>query len=691
MKTKFSKTMRVSAVVAALLASHQCGWAFDNIDDVLSHLQETIISQNYVSGPWSYQGTSVPSVYYSNQYDNNNGVGEIVGDSVDKLVFKNFIIPGLNVDATLTEGEQWNTKYYFLNLDLSKTYKLATGYKKNKYTPAYEGKYARIMPTYSYDSYTAADCGVKTIDDKSWAYIIPTKDTIDKITFSLDPYSGSIGVLRDDRTSVEKNRGFIVAIYEDEECTQLVDARTVVQGQIIIDSGYKANATAEDYDEDGYLIRQYRMNYSVDGHSYKFFNLNGKGMPCTFNGTNASPITLNWDWDNEEVSHRGYTIDASVINNTSDFKFEGLKEIEGITAYWFSYTTPNRTSLTRVSEAKNTHSGNGSVADNLEVFGFYGADKYTIDHNHTKTSCPWVTNDGDRKTGSNEVDFFLYDYGLNYYANSNGTDKYSQEKGNITYYEKYSKTNIYGLDLGDYKYVSDTFDCTLDVALSIDQFGSNADNIYVSGTITPNANTDFVDHYELCVKPGTSKTVNDFADGYKSDPNGFVGSTNISSSSYDFSYDAESNSANNVRSFRVESSDADSEEASESISFSKLIPKSALTSKGTSNDDYSFYVKAVYKSEYIKDNATDPGLNPTFHDIQSSGITTGIESVVEGGSDVAIYGVDGAIEVFGEVSNVDVYSISGAQVYSGSEKTIAVSAGLYIVKAGKAVAKVVVK
>jgi hypothetical protein len=691
MKTKLSKAMRVSAVVAALLASHQCGWAFDNVDDLLEHLQNHIITQTYITGPW----TSTANPTYDSTRDYGSGVGEIVGENADKLVFNNFYLPGLNIDAKITEE---SGKFYF-NLDISKVYQLKTGYTSN-YTPKYEGKYAKIYTLYKSPTESSwsnpTEIGTTTNDDGTiYAYIRASEESADTYSFPFD----TNGDCKDLRSNAS-HKGLIIAIYNDKNCEDLFDVKAFTQGSI--QSNYAANATAEDYDEDGNLMRSYKMNYAIEANAYKLFNLNGYGLQFSaYSAYGTQPVTTTCSWLEKEVYFNGKETCISAINNSTSFKFEGYKDLDnsGVSKYWFSYDAANRTTLTLASEATNYyHKGTyqQTEATNLETFGFYGADTKEIDHNHATTDCPWVTNDGDRKTGSADAEFYFDNYGLVYWTNSNGTiPTYSLTKGELTYHEKYSLTKIYGLAVNDdYKkdYNIDTFDCTLDVALSIDQFGSNADNIYVSGTITPNANTDFVDHYELCVKPGTSKTVTNFADGYKSDANGFVGSTNISSSSYDFSYDAESNSANNVRSFRVESSDADSEEASESISFSKLIPKSALTSKGTSNDDYSFYVKAVYKSEYInEDNATDPGLNPTFHDIQSSGITTGIESVVEGGSDVAIYGVDGTIEVFGEVSSVDVYSISGAQVYSGSEKTIAVPAGLYIVKAGKAVAKVVVK
>jgi hypothetical protein len=234
----------------------------------------------------------------------------------------------------------------------------------------------------------------------------------------------------------------------------------------------------------------------------------------------------------------------------------------------------------------------------------------------------------------------------------------------------------------------------------------------VKGTITPKANTQFVDHYELCIKPGTEKSVKNFTTAtdepttiaiddddysttdYRFAKFGFPGATSVA----DSRYDAESsNNGTAARVYRVKLTDDESEEtqaetdASATFSFEKLISTSDLVEKANSFEDYSFYIMAVYQNQYYDESkGIGVGLSPTYSSIQSSPITTGIKSVSAEANDVKIYGTQGKIDVFGEVNNVAVYSISGAQIYNGSDKTIAVPTGIYIVKAGNTVAKVAV-
>lgn len=719
MKVHLQKALRMCAIFAALFVGHQNVLASANpVDSILNHLKTHIISQTYNTGAWVANGENVNN---RNSYDYGIGDGEIVGDNAEKLIFNNFFIPGLNVDISITTSTETNWKGTFMtgniNVDISKVYQLKTGYS-SKYTPAYEGKYAKIYPLYQAENEnswgTPTESGIKTVDNQTYSYLIPSGENADTYTIKLDA-DGNCTSLRGNAS----HKGLIVAIYDDPDCTKLFDAKGFIQGQINT-SQYEANATAEDYDEDGALVRRYKIYYRIENNAYKIFNLNSRGLAFSaFSAPGDQPITTTCNWWDYQVHFQGSDTPVTAINTSTNFKFVDYSERDGITAFWYTYDTAKRTTLSLVSEAENYYI-NGGVQGTLDntfrVFGTYGADGGKVDHNHSTTSCPWITNDGDRKTGSTAADFYFYDYGLVYYQDSDYS-RYNQNKtkGEFTYYEKYSKTAIYGLALNnDYvdNFKSESLDCTLDVELNLEAFGSNKSNIYVKGTITPKANTQFVDHYELCIKPGTEKSVKNFTTAtdepttiaiddddysttdYRFAKFGFPGATSVADSRYDTE---STNNGTAARVYRVKLTDDESEEtqaetdASATFSFEKLISTSDLVEKANSFEDYSFYIMAVYQNQYYDESkGIGVGLSPTYSSIQSSPITTGIKSVSAEANDVKIYGTQGKIDVFGEVNNVAVYSISGAQIYNGSDKTIAVPTGIYIVKAGNTVAKVAV-
>ena len=73
-------------------------------------------------------------------------------------------------------------------------------------------------------------------------------------------------------------------------------------------------------------------------------------------------------------------------------------------------------------------------------------------------------------------------------------------------------------------------------------------------------------------------------------------------------------------------------------------------------------------------------------------VTSGVDSVAAG--EVAVYGADGAIVVDGFDGEVAVYAADGRLVKSAAvdgHAEIAVAGGLYVVRAGEAVKKVIVK
>ena len=90
----------------------------------------------------------------------------------------------------------------------------------------------------------------------------------------------------------------------------------------------------------------------------------------------------------------------------------------------------------------------------------------------------------------------------------------------------------------------------------------------------------------------------------------------------------------------------------------------------------------------IKKSGQGPCLEPTGE----SQIATGVGTVVAEGvcEDVRVVGGDGMINVVGNVDNVKVYTVGGAMISDG-ETEISCEAGIYIVKAGAKVMKVIVR
>jgi hypothetical protein len=685
MKVLLQKTLRVSAIAAALLATSQCGWAIDgleNADSVANFLKARILSQAYASGPWDT---------YPNVYDYNYGGGEFEG-TADKLTFKNFYFPGLDVDATITQ-ESGN---YYLNIDISKDYTLRQVY--NGYPAGYTASIytAYVDPSSEWDIYENNYFGTKEFNGKQYGWIRANdlRDRTKPYSLKLsDDYNGGLATEDLRYNNGSNDKGLIIVI--KDTAGNIVDAKTFIGGKI--NSRHKATATAKDYDKEGNLMRTYPVYYYEEGTAYYLYNLNCRGIYYTTGGYTDSPIEITVNaaqWDNQLYIRQ---CNIGLINNSTNFKFEGYGKLSELlsdetlatddeyNAYWFSYDAANRSELKAYSDAENIFKTTNLPAAEHETFGYFEADN-EIDHNHPETVCPWVTNDGDRLTGGGK-DIVFKDYGLRISSNSN-----SDVALEPSYYEEYSETRIVWGGFHDF---------TLGVDLSIEEFGANSGCVYVKGKITPTKNVKFVDHYELCIKKGHETSVNEFPsegdNDYRKAANGYPKATNLFGIG-----NIESANENTIsvpltvkRRAAASSSSAEvSDDPTDEIEFTKFFSTSELNEKASASNltDYSFYVKAVYKDEYVGTTEEDPGLNPTYHSLTTfSGTLTGVESVADSSSDVAIYGVDGAIEVFGEVSSVGVYTISGAQVYSGSEKTIAVPAGLYIVKAGKAVAKVVVK
>jgi hypothetical protein len=710
MKGHLQKSLRVSAVIATMALGQLSAMAYDSAEEALNYFKSHVITQEYVTGPWSLQGTSASNPAYGAQYDYGIGNGEIDGDSPENVEFKNFYFEGLTLKGSLA----LDNGIPALSLNIGDRYQINSGFKSAYSERLYEGKYVEIIPVYNqYNSSYSYDEGGFYTDDNgtNWAYIKPSANKASTYTIKFSSNNGTNwSGLRGEGSYV----GLIFLIYDSQESTEPIDVKAFIQGDI--SAANEANATAIDYDKNGNIIRQYKMSFFQNGTSYGFYNLNSKGKSLNivkgtedkvYNGeskTSSSNITVvdnAKDWDNQ-LYFMGKSIPVTVINDSKDFKYDGYKTINNTEAYWFSYTTPNRTELVTVSQKDNTYLTTGQTSENMETFGTYAPDEDgEVNHNHTSTNCPWVDNGGDRKTYSANENIIFYDYGLAYEVASNkDVANYAISKESVEkYYEEYSKTEIL--------WKGANRDHTLEVKLELNAFGVTAakDLIYVSGVIKPQKNVNFVDHYELCIKADKKNSVTDFpkissipqvpdaqaADDsedlttdYRFAPNGYPKATNLYN---------KFNSSSKVKSFRISTSDTEeSTSAKDEITFSKYIQTSDLEAIADNATDYSFYIKAVYNDKYYNaELGISQGLSPTYHDVTYfDGVMTGIESVAEEANDATVVGAQGEINVFGDVDNVAVYSISGAQIYNGNAKVIAVPTGIYIVKAGNTVAKVAV-
>ena len=214
---------------------------------------------------------------------------------------------------------------------------------------------------------------------------------------------------------------------------------------------------------------------------------------------------------------------------------------------------------------------------------------------------------------------------------------------------------------------------TPSATMKVDKFGFNdEDGLYVKGELINVANDRMVESYEIYAVPGKYTKITD--NGFDCHPE--HGHSNaISLTGYDYTLNPANAAAKIV--------------SKDNRTFEKLLPPSVMLANGwdLNNKEYTFYVRFNFKSSAVSRAAGAVG----FGAMGSSGDGT-VTSVGEilGGSDVDIRVAGGEIVVSG-AENVEVYTVSGTQVYAGGEGSVAVQPGMYVVKAGQTVKKVVVK
>ncbi len=102
-------------------------------------------------------------------------------------------------------------------------------------------------------------------------------------------------------------------------------------------------------------------------------------------------------------------------------------------------------------------------------------------------------------------------------------------------------------------------------------------------------------------------------------------------------------------------------------------------------DAFAVYVKTVYKPE--------SGLEPSFHalnNMTNTNVSVGVDGILTDKQEVEIQGGNGMITVSTGLA-VEIFNMNGQKVYGGNGGVIAMPAGLYIVKSGNKVAKIMVR
>ena len=404
---------------------------------------------------------------------------------------------------------------------------------------------------------------------------------------------------------------------------------------------YGANATATDqkskYNDKGTSVmsttsREYPMQVKLnDDGSFSLFNLANKGNAID-NNNGLTVITGTYDCG-------GGTFTIAPLQYA---------------VAWHAWYTLSQSGTVYGAYANNHYArlrhfiNTSSRDDDLDgTISFHG-----VAHNDAEEG--WVTNDGRRRTTS-AFDITVPDYTFDMTDND---PLYPSSW--TTWADSYSNTEITG-----------TEDVTVQVELNLHHHGSVADQgVYVGADInTVSDKADLVDHYEVMMVPGHLKSINEFTE-HLCNENGHKKAQTISQSVSDTSHDYTPSKVS-ARSAATGGND---------YSISKLVKANKIENVDPEGK-YSFFIKTVYK---------DQSLTPTFHSLQyMSDYNTGVDAAeADLGAEIKADG--GTIEVSG-ARHMTVTTIAGAEVYSGEATRVDVAPGIYIVKAGNTVKKVLVK
>jgi len=224
----------------------------------------------------------------------------------------------------------------------------------------------------------------------------------------------------------------------------------------------------------------------------------------------------------------------------------------------------------------------------------------------------------------------------------------------LEYYDRVVITADEGVDV--------THSVALSIAHSYKFLGEDGDMyIYARGAVTTIDNEQYVQDYELCMAPTQFMTV--AGKGTDSDT-GISGGTVIPAGYYMIKTDHTG-------------------DAMLGFDFEIRVPESALADRDAGHR-YTFFVKTNYKP------LPQGFLAPTFHSLVPAEIQTSVAEVDASLLSVTAMGGEIVIDSLSRIA-VDVYDLSGAAVYRGSDSRIAVARGAYVVKAGTQEFKILVK
>lgn len=290
---------------------------------------------------------------------------------------------------------------------------------------------------------------------------------------------------------------------------------------------------------------------------------------------------------------------------------------------------------------------------------------------HNEVEHGWVSNGGERKTFAGyQIDIPNYVY----YSPQVFRDDISAD-----YYYDGLNRNLNARDNYCQTHIEVAPDVTHQAEINNVMFGADATNgVYISGTYYPTENPQYVDHYDLYL---TQQGITHVAG--RSDlctNHGFTHGMCISDSRYDIDWVGKSAQTKSV-------AEASSDNA---FTYNKLIPASELANFNHTQP-LSIYLKAHYKEGINAENEVTDDLTPTFHALTLLGSpNTSIEDVLAGTA-ATVKAAKGCIVIEGTDTKAEVYTADGRLVYAGTDRTIAVANGIYVVRIANNAHKVIVK
>jgi hypothetical protein len=595
------------------------------------------------TGPWLSNNHDY--VKYTCDYDYSFGGGYFEKVN-DQLILKNFYISGLDVPASL------DVENKTLTLDISGTHKtnaFSIDYA-NCTVEIYTCNFPTLTTTTDDDNVKHSTAVFTVRDEQPGKMVIPLGNGTDQ-----DEYWGQYW---DDARYFDnfiKEACWLFVVKDSEGNVKQYIPMMYPRFESIVEY----DATAYDYIDDQ-VVRMYKVDVVFNNTAFDLKNYNALGLSNSYGScgnTRWVNITTGLAYgDNtfhfqakDNMQRRDYLTDFA-----ADPQTDGDQKLTSVT---FTYTGDAQTRLYRVGCYDNVDASgkagyiSGEVVNEIDH----------AQHNTETTKCPWVTNGGSRKTRTT----LLVEFG------KNGL----QDQTTNEFVEKLDRTIIEW----------DNHDYTLDVALSINSMYYSNGKYCINGSISPsNTNTQFVDHYELCMVPqeritlttpansivsniNTSETIDSNGSPYD---NGFNNATNISTA-----LNNKANAKSSVR--RRANSDSSSEynyDAAQSSYFNVEVDPSDIA-KLASNGQYAVYIKAVYKEE--------SNLTPTYHSLQTpttTGIISGVDNISADtqAAAVTVSSNGGCARIQGDFANAKVYTPAGKLIYDGNEAMIPLNPGLYI-------------